>query len=337
MANWLMLDALFPPDPAALVADMQLVGARVAAAYVLRRDADGHLVSNGSWTTAHVAAVRGSGGYVLPILVPGNIPTAQDMILAIQASQARGISRGAIAVDIEQFSFPSHDWLANAIAYAHSIGWRVIRYGDVAPLSAYPVGDGDWISHGLISVRAGNVLPMPALPAGCVADQYAVSCTLNGHAYDASVIDSRVFGNGLSAVGEVRSMGGKLNSAPWLPSRLDLVVLGRDRKAYRSWNGGGAGQLDGNANYAAIDHDHTPADGWSSIDWTWDDLNRQVIYAEDMHGNGYVCVVRADGGYDQGWSRIPFDVALPLETVAVVTPEPDNDLRNALRGALQNL
>lgn len=337
MADWLMLDALNPPSPAELVADMQSVGARVFGMYVLRRDAEGNVMDNGSATIDHVKAVRGSGRFVLPILVPGSQPTAQDMVLAIQAAQARGIPRIAMATDIEQFSFPSYTWLAQAIAYAHSVGWRVFRYGDIVPLSQYPTADGDWISHGLIAVREGNVLPMPALPGGCIADQYAVRCLVNGHEYDASVIDSAALGNGHSVVGGVISMGGKLNPAPWLPSRLDLVVLGRDRKGYRSWNGGGAGQLDGNANYAAIDHEHTPDGGWLTIDWCWDDLNRMVIYAEDMHGHAYVCVVRADGGYDQGWTMLPVEVALPLDAVDAALGAHDTELRSALKGAIDSL
>lgn len=337
MADWLMLDTLFPPSPDQLVLDMRSVNARAIGMYVFRRDGQGNMVSNGSWTAAHVTAIQSDGKYVLPILVPGNVPQQGDMPAAIQAAVARGTGRTAMVVDIEQFSFPAPEWLQRAIAYAHSVGWRVIRYGDVEPLKQYPVADGDWISHGLIPVRAGQIVPVPALPNGCVADQYAVGCSINGYDYDASVISRDVFSSYPGNVGGTISMGGRLNAAPWLPSRLDLVILGRDRKAYRSWNGGGAGQLDGNANYAAIDHDHTPADGWSLIDWTWDNLNRMVIYAEDMHGFGYVCVVRSDGGYDQGWSQLPVEVATPFDTVPVIQPAPDAALRSALKGAVDGL
>src|SRR5690348_3141261 len=182
-----MLDALNPPSPDELIADMQSVGARAIAMYLLRRDSAGRMMNTGTWTVNHIAAVQASGRAVLPILVPGSVPGPNDMALAIQIANSGGIARSAVVVDIEQFSFPAPQWLAEAIKLAHDAGWRVIRYGDVGPLGSYPAADGDWISHGKITVVANRIAPMPRLPSGIVADQYSVGCVINGHDYDASV------------------------------------------------------------------------------------------------------------------------------------------------------
>lgn len=189
MADELMLDALNPPSPSELVGDLARTGATAYAFYVLRRNASGGMMDNGSVTPEHIRAVLNTGRRVLPIVVPGSAPASSDPALAIQRATAMGVPVGPIVVDLEQFSLPPAAFVVHMIAVCASQGWKLIRYGDVSVLTSYVSAAGDWVSHGFIPVRAGAIFPMPALPKGCVADQYAVACNLGDATYDASVHD----------------------------------------------------------------------------------------------------------------------------------------------------
>jgi hypothetical protein len=191
----LFLDALNPPAPAQLVADLAAVGATACGYYVLRRTASGGELGIGTWSSAHVTALRQAGIGLLAIIVPGDNPLPSDPLVAMDIATALGAPAGAIAIDLENFSTPSAGWVSGAIDAFRAGGWKALRYGDVALLDQYPVGDGDWVSHGYIPVRDGDWSPIPALPnvPGLVGDQYCVNVTINHSSYDASVFDPSVF------------------------------------------------------------------------------------------------------------------------------------------------
>ncbi len=176
----LMLDCLDPPTPAELVADCQQVGAGAVARYWWRP------MDVGGWTPAHEQALHSAGIQELYIVVPGNTPPDPSVTLA-------GLGAVPVAVDLETGSLPPASWVASWIASARAQGCRPLRYGDQPVLARYPPADGEWWSHGAIPVRTGQLLPVPPLPAGLVADQYSVKVYINGHEYDASVVDPNLW------------------------------------------------------------------------------------------------------------------------------------------------
>jgi len=338
MAEILMVDALNPPDPDQLVADMRSVGARAVAMYLLRRDATGKMMDTGTWTVQHVAAVQSSGRAVLPILVPGSAPGPNDMALAIQIASSAGIVKSAIAVDIEQFSFPAPQWLTDAVKLAHSAGWRVIRYGDVGPLGSYPVADGDWVSHGKITVTRNQIAPMPSLPSGVVADQYSVGCVVNGSEYDASVADTAIWGDVSPLALEGTQVAGRIVRAPFDPNRLDVVWVDPDGFYRVKTSAGGAGGLDSSTQADAVDKDHVPDGGFFDADAVWDKDNRLCYLGFANNSGVYLAVQRVDGVFDQNWSPLQgVFVRVPPTSAPIVKPAPDTQLRAALKNAVDAL
>jgi hypothetical protein len=188
----LLLDALYPPSPAQLVADCRAAGAAGCWVYAARFGVSGGDLGIGGWTPAHVAALHEDGKLAPAIIVPGDAPRAVQPMLDV--ADALGCDP-ATAFDIENFSFASPLWIGAAIDITRQRGRRPVRYGDTAVLGRYPTADGDWISHGFIPVEAGSDVPVPPLPAGLVADQYAVEVVVNGTAYDVSVADPEFFGS----------------------------------------------------------------------------------------------------------------------------------------------
>ena len=185
----LILDALNPPSPAELVADLEQVGAVGFAFYALRRSADGGLLDNGTVTKAHIDAVQESGRFAFPICVPGNNPQPDDAKRAIDNALAMDVDTWLMIFDLESFSLPPGRWLADAIATCHRNAWVAGKYGDTNVVVQYVLSDGDWFSHGRITVHRNQLQPMPALPADAVGDQYTVGVIWNGHEYDGSVFD----------------------------------------------------------------------------------------------------------------------------------------------------
>ncbi len=182
----LMLDALVVPSPQELVNDCRQVGAVVVGGYWWRP------WPGSTWTPEHDAALGAAGIAVLKIVVPGNAPPDPLGILW-------GLNNAVVAMDLETNSLPPPEWVSRFLYVATQINnLRPIRYGDLNVLAAYPALHGDWVSHGLIPVRAGAIEPIPELPQypGVVADQYAVEVTVNGHGYDASVINLGIFSIG---------------------------------------------------------------------------------------------------------------------------------------------
>lgn len=185
----LILDALNPPSPTELVADLEQVGAVGFAFYVLRRSADGGLLDNGTVTKAHIDAVQESGRFAFPICVPGNNPQPDDAKRAIDNALAMDVDTWLMIFDLESFSFPPHQWLADAIVTCHHNTWMAGKYGDTNVVVQYVLSDGDWFSHGRITVRRNQLQPIPALPVDGIGDQYTVGVIWNGHEYDGSVFD----------------------------------------------------------------------------------------------------------------------------------------------------
>jgi hypothetical protein len=192
----LLLDALNPPRPAQLVADCRDAGADGCWVYAARFDAAGDDIGIGTWSRAHVDALRAAGLVTPAIIVPGDAPPAPGPLLDAVDALACDLQ---VAYDLETFSLAPPAWLARAIAETRARGRRPLRYGDVGVLATYPAADGDWISHGAgLLVRAGVLQPVPPVPAGTVADQYVVRLVVNGNNYDGSTADPAVFTGGLN-------------------------------------------------------------------------------------------------------------------------------------------
>lgn len=190
-AELILPDTLWPPAPDQLVADCRALGAAGCWVYAARRNAAGADIGIGGWTPAHVVELHAAGLVAPAIIVPGS--SWGDVGPMLDAADALGCDPPT-AFDLEAYSLPSWAWLQSAIAATRARGRRPLRYGDEAVLAGYPPADGDWWSHGAIPVRAGSWKPVPALPDGLVADQYAVEVLINGHSYDVSVADPGVFG-----------------------------------------------------------------------------------------------------------------------------------------------
>jgi hypothetical protein len=189
-----LLDALWPPAPADLVRDVLEVGAAGCWLYVARWDAQGRWMGTGGCTPGHAIALRAHGLACPGIVVPGNAPPSD--LSGVQSALGWFGTDPRTAFDLEAYSFPSAAWLMTAAAAVRQLGHLALRYGDGPTLALrYPELDGDWWSHGAIPVRAGWAPAdgVPELPAGLVADQFAVEASINGHSYDVSVADAATF------------------------------------------------------------------------------------------------------------------------------------------------
>lgn len=177
----------------------------------------------------------------------------------------------------------------------------------------------------------------PFILAGADATQYAGSAQAGGH-YDLSLCAPDFFSDVTGDPPKEVGMGGKINSAPFNPSRLDVCVVGNDGHVYRTFSDGGAGGIDARSDWFATDAEHVPAGGFFDVDWCWDALNRQCILGLANDGYVYLCVVRStDGGYDQGWSRLQVVTAYPPSKPPTPVAVPDIPLRAALKAAVDGL
>ncbi len=178
-----MLDTLTPPSPGELVADCRQVGAQAVGRYWWRP------WPGSTWTLDHDAALAWAGIQILYIVVPGDNPPSP----LVTCEGLRGVP---VVADLEPSSLPAREWVDQFCAF---VSWvqhgRALRYGDLGDLAGYPACEGDWISHGLGPIQAGVFEPVPPLPQwpGTVAWQYAVQVQINGHDYDASVVDLSIF------------------------------------------------------------------------------------------------------------------------------------------------
>lgn len=184
----ILLDTLYPPAPAQLVADCRAVGAAGCWVYFLRRAADGTPLDNGSWTLGHVQALRAAGLLAPGIVVPGNVPPAPDLVMA--AARAAQVDP-VIGDDLETASEPPASWEDELDQAAAAAGYSELNYGPAAVLGLYDPGEPGWLASWL---RTGQLDPIPALPAGWRAWQFVNDLPINGSWYDASVVDPALFG-----------------------------------------------------------------------------------------------------------------------------------------------
>lgn len=183
MADKLILDALFPPPPTQLIADLEAVGADGAAVYVWRPG------GVGTWTSVHVAALRAAGKLAFPIIVPE--PGGGDINGMLGAARAFGFEGGPITIDLEPPNLPPAAWEENFDSASASLGFEGFDYGTSADLGLYQPDNASWLADWL---RTGQLQPLPAIPPGRTGLQFVNDITINGHQYDASMVASSVFG-----------------------------------------------------------------------------------------------------------------------------------------------
>lgn len=183
----LMLDAAFPPSPQQWVADMNAVGADGGFVYVV-----GGILN---YTPDHVSVARFAGKVVVPIVVPGNTPTTVQNVHDALASML--FSGGPVVVDLEPGSEPADEWVRMLRQFLDPLGYETDRYGTQSVLGSYSPEDGDWVASWL---RTGQLNPIPQLPAGWHAWQFANDVVVNGNTYDASVVDDQFVARSLQGV-----------------------------------------------------------------------------------------------------------------------------------------
>lgn len=176
------LDAAFPPPPAQWVSDIRSVGGSVGFVYVV-----GGILN---YTPDHVTVARQFGCIPVPIVVPGNVPP--DYATVLSALRRYGFVAGAVVVDLEPGSEPADSWARGLAVYLAQFGYVVDRYGTSSVLGHYAPENADWIAQWQ---RRGVLYPIPALPVGWMAWQFVDDIVVNGHTYDASVIDEAFVAN----------------------------------------------------------------------------------------------------------------------------------------------
>jgi len=310
----LMLDALSPPAPRQLLADVQQEGAVACALYVWRRRPEGEKMGNGTWTHAHVPALRDAGLHVLPIVVPGNRPPDSDFQDAADAATAFGCPVGPIVLNLERpDSAPPRRWVQGCIDHLRSLGWKVIRYGDVPVLADYPTADGDWVSHGFIPVTRDRMRPVPELPSGVVGDQYSIEVGVNGSRYDASVVSPALFTGAGSAAARLASSEGTMIILhhPTITGRLDLLVVDVNGHCAHTFSEGGAGGLDNITSFSDLGPLPSGRIMAGTLAACWDDRLRLCVVAANAGGQAHLKVVRSSGVLDQDWTPINAAVSIP--------------------------
>lgn len=180
-----MLDALDPPaDPAQLVRDVKAAQCAGAFAYVWRPG------GVGTWTLAHVEALRAAALAAVPVVVApgagGNVYTE-----LLNAARSWGFAAGALVCDMESpYNLPPASWWLQLVDTARAAGYRPIKYGNAGDVGSYANGDGWWLARYV----QHSWYPRPgALPPGAVAWQYANLVSVNGTTYDASICDASIF------------------------------------------------------------------------------------------------------------------------------------------------
>src|SRR5215471_806312 len=186
----LLLDAAHPPPPNEWVADMDAVGAAGGFVYVI-----GPFLN---YTPGHVSVARAAGKIVLPIIVPGNVPTSSSAVLAALATY--GFTGGPVITDLERTSEPPDQWVVELRAFLNPLGYLVDRYGTPSELGKYSPEDDNWLA---MWQRTGVLNPVPVLPTGWNAWQFVNDVHINGSTYDVSVIDEQFAGATAPGVDEM--------------------------------------------------------------------------------------------------------------------------------------
>jgi hypothetical protein len=184
MSQILMLDALFPPGPGQLIADLDSVGAVGVFVYVSRPG------GVGNWTPIHVQVLRNAGKRVIPIIVPA--PGGEDPHALLQQANNFGFISGPITLDLEPPNLPPAAWEEQFDAAARAAGFTDFDYGTPSNLGLYQPDDAEWKATW---IRTGQLQPLPPLPGPPYKGwQFVNNIVINGSQYDASVIDDSIFG-----------------------------------------------------------------------------------------------------------------------------------------------
>lgn len=93
-------------------------------------------------------------------------------------------------------------------------------------------------------------------------------------------------------------------TCPQAPYRVDVVVVKPDGHVWGTYSDGGAGGLSGAEGQGYSDWGTAGEDGFTSVSARWDDQGRLCLIAVDQIGDAYQAVVRTDGVWDMGWTRI---------------------------------
>lgn len=175
----IILDALYPGTPTAMLANVRAVGAAGCLGYVWRPG------GIGGWTAAHYSALEQAGMVTAPIVVPAGDSSTPYATL-IQAAQSFGFHSGPLICDMESpANLPSQAWWNGAIAAFRAAGYRALKYGNAGDVGAYANGDGWWIA----SYIQHSVQPVPTKSAQYIGWQYGDQVFINSVEYDASIFD----------------------------------------------------------------------------------------------------------------------------------------------------
>jgi hypothetical protein len=134
--------------------------------------------------------------------------------------------------------------------------------------------------------------------------------------------------------------GGMVQAAPFDTNRLDLVVIGSDGIVYRSYNPGGAGQIDNQTNYIGVNIENTPPGGWTEVYWCWSsgpEQWRMNIFATPGNESLYLAVIDIAGNLVQGWTKLPITVRKPSGEIGPPGPKYDDTQIKADIASIKNI
>lgn len=144
-----------------------------------------------------------------------------------------------------------------------------------------------------------------------VAVQWKGAALTGGH-YDETIVkDPSWLGHPAPAsqIGGVMS-GGNIQAAPFDLGRLDIVEVRSDGHVMRSWDPGGAGQIDNlkDGDWIDVYPDSLPPGGMDEVSWCWswnkaDSTWRMNMWAKSA-GLVYLAVVDWSGRGVQGWTHV---------------------------------
>jgi hypothetical protein len=122
------------------------------------------------------------------IVVPGtrNPPAPAQVLGQLSAFGCDPV----LADDLETSSTPPASWEDALDAAAAAAHVRSLSYGTSSVLGQYDAGEPGWVASWL---RTGTLSPVPTLPAGWLAWQFVDDVSINGTAYDVSVVDPGLF------------------------------------------------------------------------------------------------------------------------------------------------
>lgn len=263
-----------------------------------------------TWTSA--------GWAIFPSrIVPLSIATQAGGVGDIADGEDGDFTPGQMATWVREFKRPNR---RAPTSYCNRASWP--SYVDAMGLELARKVDW-WIAtlDGTTTLFYGEAGVSPPAGIRVVAIQNKGQEQTGGH-YDESVIlDPSWIGKGAAPQGtpiggQFMSSGGIAQGAPFDPKRVDLVVIDSDGYATRSFNPGGAGEIDNNSTFYRVDEAGTPKGGWKDVYWTWSandsedgkDAWRMNIFGTAGDGALYLAVVDWTGSQRQGWTKLPVKI-----------------------------